>query len=1355
LTVVSTLLDELAARGVELWLEGDRIRYRGPAGAMPPPLLAQLRECRPGLLVHLREQLAASRTVCPASWNQLALWLAHDSLPGSDACHMGVAFRITSPVNPAALEAALQAVVDRHSSLRTSFVATGDELMQGVVGFQPVDFECVPVGASEHDLSERVQEAYRAPFALSERVLRARLFMRADDAVLLLVMHRIAADATSVFMAVEECFENYPTYQSDLRTSRPRPEVQYTEFTEWQRRLLDSDEGAALRRYWATCLAGCQPLAGLGDRPRTATMSAKGATIMWEVDRRRTERLKGFAASQQTSLFVVLLAVYKALLYRYTGQTDIIVAGPTLGRSRAAFMNLVGDVANTVAFRTDLEGTPSFRTLVARVRDTTLAALKHADYPYARLVRDLDARRDTGRMPLTDVLFDFQNPQSSAGLVDVLLPLSSELRVRAGDLELAPYAVEPQDVQFDLAHRVVERDGLHVRLHYRCDLFEPATIERFASDWRRAIDELVDTPDMSIAEFAPGTVETFALATPPFEEADSAPLDRRFSRQAIATPDRVAVADEHGQLTYAQLDRLADGVAAALQRLGVSPGMRVAVLVTPSARTSAVLLGVLKAGAVHVAVDLAESWTRIERGLSACGASCVIAERQMAEALRRMTTLPVCVMEELRESPIPVSAARGPDEVACLLYAAGDRRGASWVQLTHRAIAHAVAAARARFGADHRPRGVAIGGASQFSSLVHTFGVLCHGGSLFVPSAGRTADGETLAQLLREWQPTLLQSSAATWRLLLDGGWQGSDSLVALVDGDTLDAATAAALVGRCRRAFRILELLESGECVASVDLARRAGDVVTGQVMPGIQPYVLTPGGLPVARGAAGELWVRGESLATAAVAADEPSPRFRSFTAGGAEVPLCSTGIIARWRDDGLLEWLGRAPRRVRIRGRGLDLGEVESALERHPQVRRAGVRAVTAAGRETRVVAYIEADPVSPADLRRFLYDELPEYALPAVIRPVDRLPLTADGRVDRHRLAAVAEDVARIVVPPRTSLEHTLVAIWEELLETRPVGVTDNFFELGGHSMLAARLCSRVGEITGRRLHIAALLQAPTVEQFAARLEDDAARADALLVPIRSGGVGRPYFCVPGAGDNPFIFSDVAAHLAPDRPVYSFRLPERTAGPGQSPAAAVEMAASALVREMRAVDPSGPYLLGGYCLGGLLAFEMARQLHEAGQTVASLTVFESYLPGGLRQGHWRDRLAHQWTHVRRLSWRDRAEFVRRMAARRLIRMARRRSARLGRAIAPLATAGDYVPRHVFAGPLTLFRAHISEAGLVPEHEMGWRGLARTITVHQIAGHHTDAYKEPHVSAWIGQLRGVLRRADEAGGPQHRTA
>jgi thioesterase domain-containing protein len=377
-------------------------------------------------------------------------------------------------------------------------------------------------------------------------------------------------------------------------------------------------------------------------------------------------------------------------------------------------------------------------------------------------------------------------------------------------------------------------------------------------------------------------------------------------------------------------------------------------------------------------------------------------------------------------------------------------------------------------------------------------------------------------------------------------------------------------------------------------------------------------------------------------------------------------------------------------------------------------------------------------------------LPDYMIPDVFHAVDPAVWAPDDL--RHGLVPASDKSEnRFVTAPSSELEAWLVAVWEDMLGTQPIGTTDNFFDLGGHSLLAARLCARIEQETGKTLHVATLFQSPTIGELAGRLEAVASAPERLLVPVRTQGSETPYFCVPGAGDNPFIFADLARHLSVDRPVYSFRFPDADGFTNVRGRELIALIARRFLSEVRAIQPAGPYLLGGYCFGGSVAFEMARELHEAGESVASLTIFETYLPGGFRMPHLRDRVAHQLRHMKTLPWHEQMSFVARMTSRRLARMSRQWLPALGSTIVPPTSDDDFTPVGLFPGTLTLFRGRQAMPGLIVDREMGWRGLARTIVVHEIDGHHTDAYKEPQVSQWIDALRESLAQAER----EHRPA
>jgi amino acid adenylation domain-containing protein len=1369
---IDHLLKQLAACKVELWPEGDRVRYRVSTGQFPSTLREQLREHREELLLTLRERAALQFVTHPVSWNQFGMWFTHESSPLSAAYHIGFAVRIVSPLNVRALQSALQALIDRHESLRTTFTATSGEPTQVICGYRQVDFDTVDCeGLGDDGLFEVVRETHERPIDLERgSVMRARLFTRAlDNHVLLVTWHHIAVDGWSTWLLLDEFRVLYEAHASAGPASLPRPGCQYSAYARWQRDLLESPDGNRLWDYWHERLAGAQRVNLPLDRLRIAEASPVGRTLAWQVAADRVERLKALAGSERASFFVVLLSIFKTLLYRYTGQRDLLVGTPTFGRSRPEFQGLVGDLINTVPLRTDLSGEPTFRELVSRVRETILGALEHADYPFALLVRQLGLRRDPGRSPLLDVLFNFQTPQRSSDLLGLFLETDSPTVVNVGGMSLQPFPIPQQEGQFDLSLEALEQEGrLRGSFKYRSDIFEPSTIERMAQHWLQLVDSVVASPDARISELRilpddeRRLLTTWNETTRPF--AGPYTLHGPFEERAKTSPDAVAVVDGQEQLTYGQLNQLAERIASHLRKQGARPGARVGIAVERTVTMVAALLGILKTGAAYLPLDPTYPRERLTYMVEDGEVLLVLTERALTgdvahkPAMGINAPIPIVYLEDCLQVSEPANRSLGPaapDDVAYMIYTSGSTGRPKGVLIPHRAAASMLYAFRTRFNMTNSDRWVALTTLSFDISVLEIFGPLSCGASVFVTSRIDAVDPVRLVERFNAWRPTFLQATPTTWQMVLDAGWAGDAGLTILAGGEALTSDLVARLRSRCARLFNAYGPTETTVWATASEISDAAAPVTIGRPLANVSAYVLDQNTEPMPVGLPGELYIGGAGVALGYHARDALTAErfvldpFRPAVAAR----MYRTGDLVRWRGDGELEFLGRLDDQVKVRGHRIELGEIENALARHPAVRQAVVTAQASKSGDRFLVAHlVPAAHVDAGDLRRFLRDSLPDYMIPAFFQMLEQLPRTPSGKVDRSRLSALELDATRTVVGPRTELEASLVRLWEEALDVRPIGVTDNFFDLGGHSLLATRLCAQLSEQTGHRLHVATFFQAPTIAELAARLSEQPDQSAGLLVPLRTHGLGTPYFCVPGIGDNPFIFADLARHLATDRPVYAFRFPDEAREMQSSPRELVTTIARELVDRVRSVQPRGPYLLGGYCFGGLIAFEMAQQLRDSGEPVAALTIFEMFLPGASRLPDARDRLAYHLRFLRSVGWRDRIGFVKRHGRRRLARFGRRLSPRLGDAVAQLTlpSAGDFSPHRAYAGRLTLFRGSEQPDGLTFDHDMGWGGLASEgVVVHEMDGHHTDAYKEPSISKWISALRDTLEQADSQRG------
>jgi amino acid adenylation domain-containing protein len=1362
---VDELLASLAARGIELSLEGDRLHYRAPEGALSAELRAQIRTLRSDLVSRLREQRAATRRAVAMSWNELGLWLIHRVAPDSPSYNVALAIRLVGSLDVSALRASLQALVDRHAALRSVYVEAANEPHLVVVGYRDVDFEQVEAaGIADGELEELVKSRYEAPFDLSrDSMMRARLFVCSGSShVLLLVWHHIAVDGRSAAILFDELRQLYEANVRGAPAGLSRPERGYADFAAWQRDVVESARGAQLWEFWRARLQDA-PLLNLPLPPGRSHADFQGHSVNWQFAAEATARLRALGASENASLFVVLLAAFNTLLFRYSNQTDIVIGVPTLGRTRPEFQRVVGDFVNTVPLRSDLSGNPTFRELIGRIRASTLEALDHADYPFAMIVRQLGGRREPGKSPLFDVMFNFQTTQRADHLFDVLSSSSAAAVDFGGGVRCRSFPLAQQEGQFDLALEVAEVQGA-VRgvFKSKASTIDLDTLRRFERHWAVLIESLLQNPAVPVStlEILPAD-ERHQLVVRWNDTAarfgGPHTLHGLFEQQAAATPRRVAVADAEGTLTYSQLDTLAKRVAGSLRTRGVGHGARVAIAVERSARMVPALLGILKAGAAYVPLDPMHPRDRLARMVTESDATAVITERALmgepaADVPSGVLFLEDCLAAPSMDTPAVAVAA---EDIAYVIFTSGSTGGPKGVVIPHRAIVGLLHAYRQRFELSADDRWLAITTLTFDPSILEIFGPLSCGGSLYVPARAEVVDPGRLNDAFTAWRPTFMQATPTTWRMLLDAGWSGAPDLTVLVGGEALSRELARSLRERSARVFNVYGPTETTiwATAAQVD-----AHVTIGTPLANMRAYVLDPHGNPVPIGVPGELHLGGIGVAHGYLKREELT-RER-FVPDPFDVQpgarMYRTGDLVRWEADGTLAYLGRLDHQVKIRGHRIELGEIEEALERHPDVQAAAATASPTADGDRQLTAYVvPRSAVAAGDLRRFLRDSLPEYMIPSSIQFLDHMPLTSSGKIDRKQLPAVQPDRSGSVVAPRSELERWLVGLWEELLGVHRIGVTDNFFDLGGHSLLAARLCSRLSARTGQRVHLATLFQTPTIAALAERLAMRSTSDERYVIPLQSGGAGLPYFCVPGGGDNPFIFADIARHLSGDRPVYSFRFPEaELPSAARSPRERVTAIARQLVAAMRTVQPSGPYLIGGYCLGGLVSFEMAQELLRSGGQIASLTIFEMYLPGAFRLASGRERIAYHLQHLRSVGWRGRLAFVSEHGRQRLTRIGRRLAPRLGEAASALAADCDYTPRQAHPGRVILFRGRQQPQGLIVDPDMGWRGLASEgVVVHEIDGHHTDAYKEPAVSRWIALLRDELARAEavvRAGGP-----
>ena len=1322
---------------------------------------------------------------CPLSFAQQRLWFLDQLEPASAVYNIVKAVRLRGTLHLEALRQALDAILERHEALRTTFSSVDGDPIQVinepcVVPLAISDLRTLPAAERESECLHRLREVAQRPFNLStDTMLRAALVrLQDDECVLLLVMHHIASDGWSVGLLMRELSAFYTSFVTGSAVTLPALPIQYADYAVWQRQWLQGEALATQVTYWKQQLKWALPVLELPrDYPRPMVQTYRGARQALQVPPAVTEGLKTLSRQAGVTLFMTLLAAWQTLLFRYTGQEDISVGTPIAGRTRAETEGLIGFFVNTLVLRTDLSGDPTFMDLLPRVREMAMGAYAYQDLPFEKLVEEVHPERNLSHSPLFQVMFAFQNvPRQTLDFPG---------------LEWSAVDVEQGTAKFDMSLALWEETGgLAGSLEYNTDLFATPTITRIVGHLQTLLAGIAVCPTQRLSQLPLlAEVEQQQLlvewnttqAVYPQETC----VHELIGTQAARTPDDIAVVCEGAHLTYRELDTRANQLGHYLRRYGVGPDVLVGICMERSLDMLVGMLGILKAGGAYVPLDPAYPQDRIAFMIEDSGAPILLTHSPVLSRLPDHRARVVCVdtdwEEVAREREDNPMGGVVPEHLAYVIYTSGSTGKPKGVQIPHRAVVNFLHTMGQRPGIVAQDVLLAVTTLSFDIAGLELFLPLTVGARVVVVSRAVAADGHQLARQLAEHGATIMQATPATWRLLLESGWQGHDRLKILCGGEALPEELAQALLSKCAGLWNMYGPTETTiwSTVAKIDTQEQA--MTIGRPIANTQLYVLDRCQRPVPIGVPGELYIGGAGVARGYLyRPDLTAERFveHPFSQEPA-ARLYRTGDLVRYRSDGTLEFLGRIDHQVKIRGFRIELGEIETVLTAHPAVREAVVIAREDTPGDKRLVAYVVTSKSSmPAssELRSFLRQQLPEYMIPTAFMDLDALPLTPNGKVDRRALPVpertrIAPDGP--LVTPRDALDLQLTQIWEKVLGLKPIGLQDNFFELGGHSLLAVRLFGHIERLCGKKLPLATLFQAPTIEQLANVLrQKDWVGPWSSLVAIQPGGTKPPFFCIHAHGGDVLFYRDLAQHLGPDQPFYALQA-QGLDGTQPHHTSIDEMAAHYL-KEIRTLQLEGPYFLGGYCLGAVVVFEMAQQLHAQGEEVGLLVVFDSYAPGvsytlPYTRAAWcrayrfgqilyqhmknltlldaKERRHYMQQRLQHYKWRFETDILKRIPT-----LAHTAGLRKGSAMAVPSDmiARDMQPRlhsyvpKVYPGRITLFRSSAHLVGYNSVPQLGWGPLAADgVEMYEVPGHTGTMFYPPHVRTLAMQLRACMAR------------
>jgi amino acid adenylation domain-containing protein len=1154
----------------------------------------------------------------PLSPPQQRLWFLHQLVPDSAVYHIPLAVRLSGRLDVEALRRSFELIVHRHEALRTAIVVEDGEPRQRIAPSGPFTLPVDPWPDGDDAALERAagREA-RQLFDLERGpLIRARLFRRsADEHLLVLTHHHLISDGWSIGVLARELDATYAALRAGRTPALPPLPVQYGDYAVWQRERLGGPELQGQLAYWMERLAGAPAALTMPtDRPRPPIQSFAGGDVRFTVGRDVTDGLRALARRQGATLYMTLLAAFQVLLARHAGQDEVLVGSPIAGRPRTELEGLIGFFANTVVLRGELAGDPTFVELLRRTREAALGAFANAEVPFERLVEALRPARDASRNPVFQAMLALQNaprtPLALAGLGTTPLPL------------------DEGGAKVDYSMILVEvPDGLRGTLEYCTALFDRATAANLLAQFGQLLQEIARDADRPISQLPLlGETERHRVLVEWNATRSPYPADRSvpalFAEQVARTPDAVAVTDGGRTITYAELDRRARRLAGRLRDLEVGRGMRVGVCCDRSIELVVALLGVLTAGGAYVPLDPSHPAERRTALLDDAGAVAIVTAGAGRGDARPEVRLDSSDGEAL-EAPAAEALALGGGDLAYVMYTSGSTGAPKGVAVPHRAIARLVRDTDyVRLGPDDVVAHVS--NPAFDAATFEIWGALLNGARLvLIPPDAALAPRALAGTLTRAGVTTLFLTTS----LFNQVAQEAPDAFGALrhvlFGGETAEPRWVREVL-RAAPPARLLNVYGPTETTTFAtwhevrELPERASTVPIGRPIANTEIYILDDRREPVPPGVGGELYIGGPGLADGYLGRpDLTAERFVPHpfdSTPGAR--LYRTGDRARFHADGVVEFLGRLDRQVKLRGHRVEPDEIEAALLRLPEVGHAVVVTEGEASDTRRLVAYVVPAPGTsprPAEIRSALRGTLPAFMVPGVVVVVPALPLTPNGKLDRAMLPAPDPGDARESahrVKPSNATERALIDIWEALLGVTGIGVRDSFFDLGGHSLLAARMMTAVEREWGRRVPLTTLFTGPTIEHLARALREEVAASEPPLVALNHAGSRPPLFFCHGDFDGGGFFTRALAEAAgADQPFYAVH-PHGLLG--QAVPETIEAMAAAHLADIRAVRPAGPYVLGGHCNGALVALEIARRLRARGEAVPLVIMLDASAP-----------------------------------------------------------------------------------------------------------------------------------------------
>ena len=1220
-TNIIDLIYQAKKNGVDIVLNGEQLQLKVPKNIdIDQSLLAEIKNNKQLIIDFLLNEngklkteeenyngikkLDKEITNIPLSFSQKRLWFI-DQLEGSVQYHMPVVRRLKGKLNKEALANALQSIVNRHEVLRTVILEQEGEPYQFVMDAGGWQLELIDGSSYEQDpagLQKYIHDLISKPFNLAkDYMIRAHLILLSEEEyVLLVTMHHIASDGWSTSIFIDEVMEFYNAYVEQRPSAlRPLP-IQYSDYALWQRNHLHGEVLDKKIVYWKDKLKGVSVLQIPTDNQRPEEWSSHGAVLRFNIDKLISDKLQALSKQESATIFMTLLAAFKVLLQRYSGQKDICVGSPIANRTHKDIEGLIGFFVNTIALRSEVKSDDTFTDLLQKVRLTTLEAYEHQDVPFEKVVELVVKDRDMSRNPLFQVMLIMQNTPKVQAL-------------HLGEVQLSVEKYISNTAHFDITFSIAETPhGLEGVVEYATDLYSESTIMRMIVHFKNLLNAIVKNPEQRIGKL--GMLSAMEERQLLIEFNDTAmyyPKDKTvvdlFEEQVIKTPGAIAVVFEQEELSYAGLNEKANQLAHYLRDKGIGEEALVPICIERGSLMIIGLLGILKAGAAYVPVDPEYPKDRIKFMFEDINADIIISSKNAASNLESIQNLTLIELDTdwplINEKPVlDLQNNFSANRLAYVIYTSGSTGKPKGVMIEHGNAASFIYWCRQEFSN------------SRFK-IVYASTSICFDLSvfeIFYPlSIGKCLrvieNGLFIGQYLPSDTNVLVNSVPSVIQSLLNNEKDIKNISAINMAGEPIPLQVQHALDAD---RIEIRNLYGPTEDTTYSTIYRlKKGEIATiGRPISNTQIYILNNEMDVIPIGITGEICIGGDGLARGYFNREKLTQEkfIKNPFIKEHKARIYKTGDIGRWLPDGTIECLGRKDDQVKIRGYRIELGEIESVLQQCEKVSQGVVLVKEDTKGNKRLVGYVVPEGVfDKAVIISNLKNRLPEYMIPDVLVEIKEIPLTPNGKIDKKSFPDF--DAAEVLnvnyIAPRNETEEMIAKIWEEVLEIEKVGMSNNFFELGGHSLVILKLASKIREL-GLKIEVKDFFKYQTIEQQSNFIKTSlkilhTASEGKFVIPIQPEGNNIPLFGIPEF----LLYSELGKFISRDQPLYSIEHSHLTAG---------KEVANHYVTEIQKTLPHGPYALMGYCDWGKVILQIAQILIARGEEVPVLVLTEYYAP-----------------------------------------------------------------------------------------------------------------------------------------------